>query len=261
MDDKKWQKYLGEELYAGGEESANASYEEKIAVSAKVLAFVPHEKKRVLVIGCADGAEVKWLKDRGFDVNGITRNKKEVANAKQIYGLDIDYGDMHELPYNDGTFDCIFAKDVYEHAIAPVIVMSEFRRTLKKDGWLIITMPSKKWNYTLYHHHVLTHYQIYTMLKKFSFEALAGPRIKPKIPLNRSLVIPLGIKRGHIDIYIAKKIPNKKPDFVFTIPAIYEVPYIKVCKKIYVKLPKPLSIIIKKIYSCILLFIAKHHRD
>jgi SAM-dependent methyltransferase len=259
MDDKKWQKYLGEELYAGGEESANVSYEEKIALSAKVLIFVPTEKKKVLVVGCGDGAEVKWLKDHGFDVTGITRNKKEVTNAKRIYDLIIDYGDMHELPYEKESFDCIFAKDVFEHAIAPTIVISEFYRTLKQNGWLIVTMPSREWANEFYHYNMLTHYQMYAMLKKYSFKALAGPKMKPRIPLRHSVTVSLGIKRGHIDTYIAKKISYKKPDYILNISAIHEIPYIKISKKIYDKLPASIVRVIKKIYDGLLLFIAKHH--
>ena len=259
MDNEKWQKYLGEEPYACGQESIDRPYEEKVVLSARVLAFVPDRAKDVLVVGCGDGTEVKWLKDRGYNVRGITRNQSEVVNAKKRYSVDITAGDMHELPFEEEKFDCIVAKDVFEHAIAPTIVMREFHRTLKKDGLLIMTMPSMEWAKEFYHHSFLTHKQMKIMFDKHSFDVLAGPRTKAKIPLKSQITIPIGIKRGHIDVFIANKLPYKKADFMIDTKSIQDIPYVRFLKKVYSYCPPVISKFIRKIYDRILLFKAKFY--
>ncbi len=259
MDNKKWQQHLGEEPYACGAESIDRPFEEKVSLSAKVLAFVPKEAKKVLVVGCGDGTEVKWLKDRGFHVRGITRNKAEVESAKKRYSLEIDYGDMHELPYDKEKFDCIFAKDVLEHAIAPVIVIREFYRTLKQDGLIILTMPSMEWAKEYYHHSVLTHEQTRIMFKKSSFDILAGPGVRAKIKLKHQIVIPLGAKQGHIDVFMARKLAYKEPDFISDAQYIQQIPYVRFLRKIYKLCPPLLAKILKGIYFWMLSFKARFY--
>ncbi|MFH1093344.1 MAG: class I SAM-dependent methyltransferase [Candidatus Omnitrophota bacterium] len=259
MDNKIWQNHLGEEPYACGQESIDLPYEEKAALSARVLAFVPKEAKDVLVVGCGDGTEVKWLKEHGFHVWGITRNKLEVENAKKRYTLDIDYGDMHELPYEKEKFDCIVAKDVFEHAIAPAIVLREFYRTLKKDGVIVLTMPSMEWAKEFYHHSVLTHKQMRIMFEKHCFDVLAGPGGKAKTPLKNRIVIPLGLKQGHIDVFIARKLPFKEANFKIDVQDIQQIPYLRFLKRIYKHCPKTIAKFLKGIYDIALLLKAKFY--
>ncbi|MBU1044909.1 MAG: class I SAM-dependent methyltransferase [Candidatus Omnitrophica bacterium] len=259
MDDKKWQKHLGEEPYACGQESVDRPYEEKVALSARVLIFVPSEAKNVLVVGCGDGTEVKWLVDRGFDSRGVTRNQSEVINAKKRYGVDIEVGDMHELPYPDKQFDCLVAKDVFEHAIAPTIALREFYRVLNDYGLLILTMPSMEWADEFYHHSVLTHKQMRIMFEKHSFELLAGPGIKPKIPLKSPIIIPLGLKQGHIDVFIAKKLKYKPADFAIDVQQIQQIPYVRFLKSIYKHCPAPIAKLFRGIYNQLLMFKARFY--
>lgn len=259
MDNKKWQEHLDEEPYACGHESAERPYEEKVLLSEKVLSFVPNQLKNVLVVGCGDGTEVKWLKDRSFNVKGITRNKAEVISAKKRYSLNIDYGDMHELPYEDNLFDCIVAKDVFEHSIAPMIALREFYRVLKEDGWVILTMPSMEWANEFYHHSVMTHKQMEILLKKNCFEILAGPGIKPNIPIKPSVTIPLGFRQGHIDVFIAKKLPFKKNRYMLDVQEVNSSRLFKFFKMIEGKLPFLLRKCFKDIYYKILVIKAKFY--
>ena len=257
MDEQNWQKHLGPEYYAGGEESAELPYEQRVAFSAAVLRFVPEDKRNVLVVGCGDGAEVKWLKDRRFNVVGITRNQKEVAAATRRYGLAIDYGDMHELPYANERFDCVVAKDVFEHALAPAIVMSEFHRVLRLGGWLIVTMPSPEWSREFYHHHVLTHGQMHAMLRKHSFELLAGPGIRRRISPRYPLTLPLGWGVGHIDIFICRALRYREPADVIDVAAVHGRPLRRVLKKIYAGSPQGLARVLRSCYDGLLRFIAR----
>ena len=52
--------------------------------------------------------------------------------------------DVHNIPFEDGTFDVVFCNHVLEHVEDDVKVLKEFYRVLKKDGWAILISPINK---------------------------------------------------------------------------------------------------------------------
>ena len=50
-------------------------------------------------------------------------------------------GDALDLPYADGTFDCVVASEILEHVPADDRAISELVRVLKPGGALAITVP------------------------------------------------------------------------------------------------------------------------
>ena len=55
-------------------------------------------------------------------------------------------GDISNIPFEDESFDTIFATEVLEHLDDKVLIkgLSEIYRVLQKKGYLIITMPHKE---------------------------------------------------------------------------------------------------------------------
>ncbi|HEB13632.1 MAG TPA: methyltransferase domain-containing protein, partial [candidate division CPR3 bacterium] len=51
--------------------------------------------------------------------------------------------DMHDLKFEDERFDLVFARDVFEHAVAPFVVFSEMARVSKK--YVLIILPDDTW--------------------------------------------------------------------------------------------------------------------
>lgn len=49
--------------------------------------------------------------------------------------------DVHDIPFEDGTFDVLFCNHVLEHVEDDVAVMKEIRRVLKPGGWAILQSP------------------------------------------------------------------------------------------------------------------------
>jgi ubiquinone/menaquinone biosynthesis C-methylase UbiE len=47
--------------------------------------------------------------------------------------------DIHDMPYEDNSFDYVIADQVIEHVKKPWVAMEEVRRVLKPNGWAIIT--------------------------------------------------------------------------------------------------------------------------
>lgn len=49
--------------------------------------------------------------------------------------------DVHEIPFDDNTFDVVFCNHVMEHVDDDIKAMSEIYRVLKPGGWAIIQSP------------------------------------------------------------------------------------------------------------------------
>ncbi len=80
--------------------------------------------------------------------------------------LDI-VSDITAIPVEDGKFDAVLCTEVLEHVPNPVAALTELHRVLRKDGYLIITVPFAS----------LTHFAPYHFssgLSRFWFEHHLG---------------------------------------------------------------------------------------
>ena len=237
------------EPYAGG----RGNFPEQIKASLPFLRLIPENKKRVLVVGCGEGYEVKWLADRGFEVRGVTNETQEAITGVQKYNLYLGVADIHRLPFRNNYFDCVYAANILEHSVAPYIALREWRRVLKKGGWLIIVMPSKEWLAEYYHFSVLTHSQTKDLLSKSGFQLLSGPEMKPEISLGKGdIFYDLGRGWGHYDAYVSQK--TSLPKSKFMLGKYHQIQ----------NLPWPFQLIkaiIKRPYNLIRIWRARYHHE
>lgn len=49
--------------------------------------------------------------------------------------------DVHDIPFEDNTFDIIFCNHVLEHVHDDLRAMSEMKRVLRPGGWAILQVP------------------------------------------------------------------------------------------------------------------------
>ncbi len=54
--------------------------------------------------------------------------------------------DVHDIPFDENTFDVIFCNHVLEHVTDDIKAMNEMHRVLKPNGWAIMQSPQ---NYSL----------------------------------------------------------------------------------------------------------------
>src|SRR5262245_32829418 len=64
--------------------------------------------ERLLDVACGPGLLLKAARERGVDASGIDLSREAVALAKQLLpGVDVQQGNAEQLPFADGTFDCV----------------------------------------------------------------------------------------------------------------------------------------------------------
>ncbi len=69
----------------------------------------------------------------------------DLLRARQAEFADVRFlvGDAEPLPFQDGSFDAVFAGELIEHLPDPRPGVAEFRRVLRPGGTLILTTPNR----------------------------------------------------------------------------------------------------------------------
>ncbi|MCL1928875.1 MAG: class I SAM-dependent methyltransferase [Treponema sp.] len=108
---------------------------------AGVSAAIGNEVPEVLDIGCATGALLSTLKNKGWKVRGV-----EISGPQATYcrkqGLDVSNLPLEENHFPGQTFDVVLASHVIEHLNNPFAFAEEVKRILKPRGCFFITTPN-----------------------------------------------------------------------------------------------------------------------
>lgn len=88
--------------------------------------------KVVLMLGCGDGFEVAYARLRGWLAMGVTFHPSEVSAC--VADAPVVPGDIHDLQYNDKSFDAVYSKETLEHSPCPILALLESNRVLKAGG-------------------------------------------------------------------------------------------------------------------------------
>lgn len=96
---------------------------------------------RLLDIGLGGGQACNVFTDRfAAEYWGISIDPSEVSDAR-VRGRKADLADAHNLPFEDTSFDIVWASHVLEHCAAPLIVLYEWQRVLKDEGRILLWGP------------------------------------------------------------------------------------------------------------------------
>lgn len=90
--------------------------------------------RRLLDVGCREGAQSEAFRARGYQVTSIDIEK--VYDRTEIVDCNAP------LPYADGTFDFIWCSEVIEHLIDPGQFAAQLRRLLRPGGRMVLTTPN-----------------------------------------------------------------------------------------------------------------------
>jgi 2-polyprenyl-3-methyl-5-hydroxy-6-metoxy-1,4-benzoquinol methylase len=96
---------------------------------------------RVLDVGCATGALLFWLRERGWRVTGVEISPSaEYARAER--NLDVRSIPLGENCFPSGSFDLVLASHLIEHLNDPAGFVREVFRLLRPGGRFLLTTPN-----------------------------------------------------------------------------------------------------------------------
>jgi methionine biosynthesis protein MetW len=98
---------------------------------------------RILDIGCGGGQLLEHLcSEPDIEVHGIDISEEAIkAAVKKGYRTYVCDLEKDRIPC-EGTFDVVVMNDLIEHIINPDNVLSEARRLVREDGWIIVCTPN-----------------------------------------------------------------------------------------------------------------------
>ena len=123
-----------------GLEGRRAAYRFSTGPDAPQMAFdavAEAAPRRVLEVGCGPGELAARIRDElGADVVAVDISQRMVE-LERGRGLDARVGDVQELPFAAGTFDCAVAAWMLYHVPDPDRALGELARVLGPGGRLV----------------------------------------------------------------------------------------------------------------------------
>jgi SAM-dependent methyltransferase len=112
---------------------------EKLHHLLRLVDFNGYRGRRVLEVGCGAGVDLARFAKGGADVVGVDLAASAIelsrANfAQQGLAGEFHVADGEALPFDDGSFDLVYAHGVVQYTADPQRLVDECRRVLRPDG-------------------------------------------------------------------------------------------------------------------------------
>ena len=96
----------------------------------------------LLDIGCATGALLETLRNRGWAVQGVEICLPSAHYARRVRNLEVHSLPLAENYFPAESFDVILASHLIEHLNDPAAFVKEVHRILRTGGYFLITTPN-----------------------------------------------------------------------------------------------------------------------
>ena len=121
---------------------------EKLHHLPRLIDFNAYRGKSVLDVGCGAGTDLVRFAKGGALVTGVDLSSSAIVLAKQNFaqqGLaaDLREADGETLPFDDETFDFVFAHGVVQYTARDQALVDECRRVLKPGGTAVFQVYNR----------------------------------------------------------------------------------------------------------------------
>jgi SAM-dependent methyltransferase len=108
------------------------------------------DAKRILDLGCGTGEFGRHRPDEAMEIVGLDFDDHALARAQAFETtIRLDLGESR-LPFDDGSFDAVLAKDILEHVTDPLALVCEVYRVLRPGRVLmasvVMARPRAVWD-------------------------------------------------------------------------------------------------------------------
>ena len=110
----------------------------------KVNLLIGDIEGKLLDVGCGDGYITELItKNKKLESYGVDIVDSNIEKARKR-GIAVKKCDLQneDLPFEDNSFELVFAGEILEHLSVPENMINEIHRVLKKDGIFIATVPN-----------------------------------------------------------------------------------------------------------------------
>jgi cyclopropane fatty-acyl-phospholipid synthase-like methyltransferase len=134
-------------MHYGYHDDEHRSLEDAVVNLTRVIADRAgiSEGDRVLDAGCGVGGSAVWLaQNRGARVDGVNINEMQVEKARHgaaergVENVDFHVADYTDVPFDDDTFDVVWAVESVCHTDDEHAFLQEVKRVLRDDGVLVV---------------------------------------------------------------------------------------------------------------------------
>jgi len=135
---EEMRKYYPPEYYEEECAQNRAAHLARYEREAQYLREIEPRKGKLLDVGCANGDFPRFLKARGWSVEGV-----EVSTSSQpIRDFPVYRQPFPEIPVNEPTYDAVTAWAVLEHVHHPVAYFQKAFGVLKKNGLFVFLVTN-----------------------------------------------------------------------------------------------------------------------
>ena len=122
--------------------AASESIRQEYGRRLDVLESMVPSRGRLLDFACGAGAFFELAQARGWDAHGTELGEwaGEAAKSRGLKNLHV--GTLSTLQFQPGSFDVVYAAQVFEHLPRPTVDLGEIKRILKPGGLLYIDVPN-----------------------------------------------------------------------------------------------------------------------
>src|SRR5690606_5829226 len=96
----------------------------------------------LLDVGCGPGTVTIDLASRVARAVGVDRAPAVLAAAreagKSVDNVEFVEGDAYALPFEDASFDVVYAHQVLQHLTDPIAALREMRRVARPGGYVAV---------------------------------------------------------------------------------------------------------------------------
>lgn len=150
----------------------------RLRIIQSYVQHVKNGKKKftVLNIGCGTGGTIDMLESFG-ETDNVDISDEAIKFMKQRGYKRITKVRDVKLPFKAKTYDMVGAFDVLEHIDKQVEALKEWKRVIKDDGAIVITVPAYQWLWS--DHDVSLHHKRRYTTKRL-VEAARQAGLKPE---------------------------------------------------------------------------------